>query len=100
MSPFFHIPLVALLLVTFYQDWKFRAVTWFVFPLVAIVSLLIFLRAGCDWKNVGSNLIFVLTVTGTLFLYVSLHQKTLTNIFHSHFGIGDFLFFIAITEGN
>ena len=96
MSLIFHIALGALLMVTFYQDWKYRAIVWFIFPGMAIAALLIFLLPGGDWRIPGSNLIFVLLVVALLFLWVSARERKLTNIFERHFGLGDLLFFIAI----
>ena len=96
MSLIFHIVLGALLIVAFYEDWKFRAITWLVFPAVGIVTLLIFILPGGDWKVPGSNLIFVLIIMTALTIWVSVRERKPTNIFKKHFGIGDLLFFIAI----
>jgi len=97
MNLIFHILLSVLLGLAFYQDWKFRAISWLVFPLITIVALLIFLQPGGAWSNLGSNLTFVIVVISSLFIYVSMREKKLTNIFENHFGIGDALFFIAIS---
>lgn len=97
MNLIFHILLSALLLLAFYQDWKFRAITWLVFPLIISVTLLIFWQLGFNWKILGSNLIFVTIVMLVLFFYVSLRERKFTNIFENHFGFGDVLFFIAIS---
>lgn len=96
MSLVFQITLLFLLGLTFFQDWKFRAVHWFVFPLIALDALLIFFFQQEDWKVTGLNLTFVFIVIGVLFLYVSVREQKWTNIFKAHFGIGDVLFLIAI----
>jgi len=61
------------------------------------MTLLIFWQLGWEWKVLGLNLIFVIVVMSVLFLYVSIREKKLTNIFENHFGIGDVLFFIAVS---
>lgn len=96
MSLVLQIILFLLLALAFVQDWKFRAIHWFVFPLIAIDSVLIFFLAQEDWKILGLNLIFVLIVMTVLFFYVSLREQEWTNIFERHFGIGDVLFFISV----
>src|SRR5688500_11436731 len=96
MSMVFYTLLVVLLIVAFYQDCKYRAITWFVFPLLAVVALLIFVQLNGAWKALGLNLIFVLVVMSCPFGYISLREKKLTNIFAQHFGLGDLLFFIAV----
>ncbi len=97
MSLTLHILLILLLALACYQDWKYRAIYWFVFPLIAIVALLIFFMQQPDWNVLGLNLIFVSTVISLLFVYVSVKAKRWTNIFENHFGLGDVLFFLAIT---
>lgn len=97
MNLVFQLILSLILVLAFYQDWKYRAIHWFVFPLLAIVSVLVFLWLDLAWEIIGFNLIFVTLVIGCLFLYVSLKEGRLTNIFAKHFGIGDVLFFLAVT---
>lgn len=96
MSLVFQIILILLLIIAFVQDWKYRAIHWFVFPLIAIDAVLIFFSTQQEWKILGLNLIFVLVVMTILFCYVSLREQKWTNIFENHFGIGDVLFFIAV----
>jgi hypothetical protein len=96
MSLAFHILLSFLLLVAFYEDWRYRAITWLVFPLLAIVTLLIFMDLSGNWKVLGSNLIFIGAVMISLIAYVSVKSRAITNIFVHHFGIGDLLFLVAV----
>ena len=48
MSLALHSVLVLLLVAASYQDWKYRAIYWFVFPLIAVDALLIFFLQGND----------------------------------------------------
>jgi hypothetical protein len=96
MSLVVQILLLLLLGLTFFQDWKFRAVHWILFPLIALDACLIFFMQQGDWKVTGLNLTFVFIVISVLFIYVSVREQKWTNIFKAHFGIGDVLFLIAI----
>ena len=97
MSPAVHITLVLFLALTFYQDWKYRAVHWFIFPILAVDALLIFFLREWDLQILGLNLTFVITVVTLLFIYISVRERKWTNIFERHLGIGDVLFFLAVT---
>ncbi len=97
ISIVYHIALVVLLTIAFYQDWKFRAISWIVFPALALVTTLLFIEIDLPWEIIRINLLFLSIVIGCLFLYVSLKRKRLTNIFKQDFGLGDVLFLIAIT---
>jgi hypothetical protein len=91
-----NITLVVLLGVTFLQDWKYRAISWVVFPLLLAVTTLLFWQAALSKLTLVFNLFFLTTVVATLFLYLSFKRGKLTNIFKTDLGWGDVLFLIAI----
>jgi Flp pilus assembly protein protease CpaA len=97
MSHIGHILLIGLLSIACYQDIKYRAISWLVFPGVLISSLIIKLLSENMLFNIFMNLTFLTVVLGTLFVYISIKRKHLTNILKEDLGIGDILFFIAIT---
>lgn len=97
MGPVYHILMIPLLFLIYIQDWKHRAVHWILFPLLAADAFLIFLSRDGDMLTAGLNLTFVAIITGVLFCYVALREQRWTNIFKAHFGLGDLLFFIAIS---
>lgn len=92
-----HIGLLLLLGWASYQDWKFRAIHWFIFPLIAADALLIFVWTDWSLEALLRNCLFIAAVMGMLFFYVSLREKRWTNLFERHFGLGDLLFFLAVT---
>lgn len=92
-----HIALALLLIIAFVQDWKYRAISWLVFPLLLTVAALIFLQADLSKLTLVFNLAFLTIVLGCLFLYVSFKRGKLTNIFKADLGLGDVLFLIAIS---
>lgn len=85
-----------------YQDFKERAVSWFLYPIL----LGIFIFSGIGQKNMlivlenfFLNLGFIAFQLLTLFIYFSIKNKRLTNIVNTHLGIGDILFMVAIAAG-
>lgn len=87
--------LIAVLLFIFVQDLKFRAVYWFLFPIVLGLSVWI----GVETSNVENMLFslgFFVFSMGSLTLYMSLKQKKLVNISKGYFSWGDMLFLLAI----
>ncbi|NOQ74884.1 MAG: hypothetical protein GQ574_22915 [Crocinitomix sp.] len=92
-----HIALGVLLIIAFLQDWKHRAISWVIFPLLLIVAGLIFWTADLSKLTLVFNMVFLTIVIGCLFLYVSFKRGELTNIFKADLGLGDVLFLIAIT---
>ncbi|MFT5819683.1 MAG: hypothetical protein ACI8ZM_000908 [Crocinitomix sp.] len=92
-----HIVLALLLIIAFVQDWKYRAISWVVFPLLLTVAGFIFWQADLSKLTLVFNLVFLIIVIGTLFLYVSFKRGKLSNIFKADLGLGDVLFLIAIT---
>lgn len=87
--------LVILLLIIFYQDLRYRAVIWFLFPLLFCAAI---------WYNYDRinpeilflNILFIVFLLSMLTLYVSARQKKLTAVWKGFFSWGDILFIIAI----
>lgn len=87
--------LLFFLAVIFFQDIKYRAVYWFLFPLVFVACLL-------ETKEPVSpermwNLVFIIGMLAALTVYVSIRQGKWTNIAKGFFSWGDILFLLAIS---
>lgn len=86
------------LLAVFIQDWKSRKIH-VVLP-VALFLASYFLvtqqRKGNITLILYNAFIFMIILT-VMILYMSLKNKRFLNPFQNYFGLGDFLFFIAIT---
>jgi hypothetical protein len=82
------------------QDFKDRAISWFLLPLL-FISLALKSSMVSNFSEVVQsfimNLIFVLLQLVLLTIWVSLRNKKLTNIIDTYIGLGDVLFFVAIT---
>lgn len=89
--------LLVTLLMIFFQDNKERQVYWFMFPITAILfSILHYTSAGGINFLINSafNLILIFCVLCCLLLYTYLVLKI---EFFKAFGLGDLLFFLAIS---
>lgn len=91
--------LVGLLGLVIYQDFKSRAISWFLIPLL-IIAFVIYGLLSLDMKqfatyfaiNLSLLLINLLVVT----LFISIKEKKLTNIIDKYLGLGDVLFFLVL----
>lgn len=103
MDTILNISLFVLLGIAFLQDKQSRSIHVGVFIALGVVTAVLFhLRApqaseGVEWNIVLMNIAFVVMVILGLILYISIKENRLVNIFKAHFGIGDLVFFIAVT---
>ncbi|AXB56854.1 hypothetical protein HYN86_09730 [Flavobacterium fluviale] len=84
--------------MVFIQDWKFRKIH-VVLPLVIfIVSFLLIPVKKQELAEIAIyNSVFFLITLGFLTLYMSLKSKQFLNPFLHYFGLGDLLFYIAVS---
>jgi hypothetical protein len=85
-----------------YQDFKDRAVYWFLFLfLFMVLGILSIIKTGIE--QTGMNLLLNSAfVTLQLLLattYFSIKNCKLTNIFANYFGVGDLLFLFSVSAG-
>ncbi len=88
------------LLAVFYQDRKYRAVYWWMYPLL-VVLLLFLKKETISWPVILQdglcNLVFLILQLLVLSMYFSLKKKRWVNITAGYLGWGDILFLIAAT---
>jgi hypothetical protein len=93
------IPALFFLGMIAYEDFKYRAISWWWLPLLA-AALAIPALNHIQGKTLLSyfimNASFIAIQFIILTLYFSLKNRRLINIFNHHLGIGDILFFIII----
>lgn len=83
-----------------FQDMKFRAISWVLIPALCV---LLFVKSSLafETENLLSNVIincsFVIVQLVLLTIYISFKNSKMTNIINTYLGIGDILFFIAIS---
>lgn len=83
-----------------YQDFKSRAVFWFMFPFLAIaLGIIHYLKveASFFYRSLPINFILVSIIILLLFLYSKLIAKK--KFMNHSIGLGDVLFFIALAIG-
>ena len=81
----------------FWQDNKMRQIH-VVLPVVVFLCAFIFIKSfPAKYTVVFSNLIFLFTSFVALITYMSIKNKKYINPFKNYFGLGDLLFYIAIS---
>jgi len=91
-----HSVLILNLLSCVYQDVKDRTIHLIWFGLILIITSSINYLIGNNWIDSLFALLFLIVNVSVLFLYISFKNKKKINIFESHLGLGDVLFFVAI----
>lgn len=86
------IGLIVLLSFVFYQDFRFRAVYWFLFPILLIMSYF-YVKNDVTPSSWGFNAGFILLQLIGIWGYFSLKSKRPINFVNSYLGLGDILFF-------
>ncbi|RQO65403.1 hypothetical protein DBR40_23920 [Pedobacter sp. KBW01] len=85
-----------------YQDFKYRGIYWWMFPVLLLVM------AAASVQTLGFTATISQAVKSSLFLalqfavltgYISIKQKKLTNIFDGFFGLGDLFFLVVLCFG-
>lgn len=93
--------LTFLLLIIIYQDWKFRAVWWPLFPMVFIIqcSLSVRVLGFNDFLLfLAMNLGILLMQLTVLYFYFAIKQKEMKiPLFKQYLGWGDVLLFLFLT---
>jgi len=86
------------LLVVFIQDWKLRKINILLPLAIFTLSYLLIPIKNVDLvKIAGYNIVFFLITLSILTLYMSLKSRKFLNPFVHYFGLGDLLFYIAVT---
>jgi len=92
--------IVALLLVITYQDFKERAISWWLLPLLMLGFVIVSLKQNHWYQYLINCLInnafcgFMFTIITT---YFSVKHKSFVNIINNMLGIGDILFFVVLS---
>lgn len=83
-----------------YEDFKYLAVSWFYFPVLAVLVTIHSLQELGKTvliSYLSINLVVVVILFTVVFTYVSIKQKTLTNIFKSYIGMADLLILLIFS---
>ncbi|MBC9795842.1 hypothetical protein [Sinomicrobium weinanense] len=97
---FIKLILIATLAAIFYQDYRSRMVSAFLFPLAAsLFGTLHFLHTDryVFLISCGINMMFIAVILLILYLYTTLKLKK--RFINTSFGIGDLWFFVAVGVG-
>lgn len=95
MNLFVYIAL-PLLGIIFWQDLRSRAIWWFL-PPVLFAAFVLLRWEFLSLATIAYNAVFVTALIGFLVVYVRLRFGKLENPFQNYFGLGDYLFLLALT---
>lgn len=88
--------LILIALLIFYQDWKTRTIH-IALP-IAFFGLGLYHTFGLlNWFDYGMNTLFFLIIFCGLVGFMTFKEGSFRNPFEHYFGLGDFLFFLALT---
>lgn len=92
------ISILGILLFVFYQDVKYRQIH-IVLPILIFLNSFYFLtkKNFINHQILLYNVTFVILTISLLVIYMSIKNKSFLNPFTHYFGLGDLMFFIAIT---
>lgn len=85
------------LLFVFFQDWKYRRIHVLLPVAIFLLSLYITHLQPFVFKNTLLNGAFFLITLVVLVLYMSIKNRQFLNPFQHYFGLGDLLFYMAVT---
>lgn len=92
------IVLLLSLVLIFFQDWRFRKIHVMLPLVIFINSFFLIPITNLELAEITAyNSIFFLITLGLLTLYMSFKAREFLNPFVHYFGLGDLLFFIAIS---
>lgn len=80
-----------------WQDLKYRAVSWLLFP-IAFFSLGVYylLIDHLTWLNMLPNMLFLTATIGGVFLYFQIKKISFKAVLQEYIALGDLLFFIGL----
>ncbi len=94
-----YIGFLILLQVIFFQDLKFRAVSWIVFPILFVIAWGVgYFDTGSlsiTWRHFSINFLLLFTQLLAVTLYFSLKNRKLVLITKGYLGWGDILFLVC-----
>lgn len=92
-----NIILCCFLLIITFQDFKDRSIHVFGVVAVFLMGLLLLWFEDGELSGFIAPALFILVVFFGLWIYLSIKQRQLINPLKNHIGLGDVLFFFAIT---
>lgn len=99
MAIFIQLLLAALLILVAYQDFKFRAVSWVIFPLLPVLFIILSLSSVSleeSLANTLANLCFAGCMFLSVTIYFSIKNRRIVNLSKGFIGWGDILFILSL----
>ena len=99
MSTLFYIASMVVLLLIFYQDLRYRGVSWYLFPLGLVllhISTWSGREPGVFWLDMVLNTGFLAFQLALLTVYFAWKRVSFRQLWNEYMGIGDVLFFLML----
>jgi hypothetical protein len=100
MNTILNLGIFGILVTCVYQDFKFRAISWIVFPLLLCLSFFLafdYFGINQTVENSLINSCFILLQYSIVAVYYSVKNKELIIMIDRYIGMGDVLFLLAVT---
>jgi hypothetical protein len=100
MKYIFPLVLLTLLILISYQDFKYRAVSWILFPVLTglfVLDHFTYRTFTLSRFAFFFNLTFIMLQLVLLTVYFSVKNKKYVKIWEAHLGLGDILFFVILS---
>lgn len=89
--------LLLCLAVLFFQDWRHRKIHIGLPVAVFLISFFLVYETPELIRIIALNAAFFLIILSLLVVYMSIKNKQFSNPFRHYFGLGDLLFYLAVT---
>jgi hypothetical protein len=76
------------------QDFKYRAISWYAFPLLALFLLLA--NPAFSWTETAMNIVFIGVNYTLATVLISLKYRRMINLMKEHIGLGDVLMLLCV----
>jgi len=93
-SFFITLSTILILVMATYQDVKYRAITWYAFPLLAVA--LFILNRELTITEIIINIGFIVINYSLASLIISFKEGCATNLLKAHIGLGDILLLLCL----
>jgi len=91
-----HIILIVGLLICVFQDIKDRGIHVLVLICIGLLTIVLNYKLNYNWSDIGYSVLFLSVNISILFIFLSVKNKKMINLFENYLGMGDVVFFLAV----
>lgn len=87
---------ISILSMIIYQDFRERAVYWFLFPVLLIIGLWLSGQNSFEWEQIALSFSFNIIILLSVGVYIAIKHKKIRQFINRELGIGDILLFFIL----